>query len=953
MRFLRSALLALLAFVLSLIAPLCASAQNYTTSITLSHLLTSQNLSSQGPTPYATICAIPSDVYGTPIAVSAPTWGFIAKGTKFCGSVVSGALSSGINVPDAAHTNASTPIFYNITIQPTIAGGIANGEPTQLTAVPNITSTSYDLDTYAPTITGSITPSGALVSSPSIPSACTSPSLLIRSTDGSLWSCNTGTYSPAAAAANVTAASILAAGQLSNNTSGYSGGNTVTGTNNCTQIPQSGFITCDLRNQTQSALPSTGTVTNGDYVLNNYGYQGDNWGNPGGWTSSTNLHLATNTNIRGIKEGINEALTSHADGDTIGGYIYTYADCGFVDQSGEGCKGLGIAMSQNLGFYIGTYTRATVTGPTSPALSAATSGNNWLTDGTYLIDETTNVLAYEQNGASAPVTSTQIGTSGTYLAHQIPVLSSTGGAAHVPLSTTYGTAFATGTNVISNLAPPLPNTVSVAVTVQPIGGIYNAFANGHACIEGHWFTEQTTLTVGTMNPTTHVQTVTMPVRNPEDSLVLWQGGLCGNSQVTWNYDIDYAYTGAQQLFQAFGSLDGASIVYGFEVGGFNNNYANMPVGGMSIATSTPGNVTFNVPNLGGQPTGTTTTVNSSALHVYESSEIINAGAFSTPTSEALEPNVMVLNSGDVMADPHSASLQIAGANVGIGAAVPCNPSVECDALRVSAGGNGFVGASNSGPSLLNFTNSNPPSFYKEGGGQEQVPDLAIINGPYRSMFNSFFTPGIGGRVFSFLSPPASTTLEPTFCFLCFDYSNMNAASIVADLVNYKLIFNGANLPSPIVTNGTLTNTTAHGLIVGSGPTPDGFSDSEIEMSNSSTGNSPVVVTMERAQNNAYVGENYMTGNNYSAGWAAGLVPGSADYMIRDFTGANALDCQPGTANPCTSSKPFVAPSIAAAGTTFTGTTAAASNCNGGGAITGVAGCLVITIGGDTHYTPYF
>jgi hypothetical protein len=36
-----------------------------------------------------------------------------------------------------------------------------------------------------------------------------------------------------------------------------------------------------------------------------------------------------------------------------------------------------------------------------------------------------------------------------------------------------------------------------------------------------------------------------------------------------------------------------------------------------------------------------------------------------------------------------------------------------------------------------------------------------------------------------------------------------------------------------------------------------------------------------------------------------------------------------------------------------GTTAAASNCNQGGVLTSVAGCLIETIGGATHYVPYF
>lgn len=49
-----------------------------------------------------------------------------------------------------------------------------------------------------------------------------------------------------------------------------------------------------------------------------------------------------------------------------------------------------------------------------------------------------------------------------------------------------------------------------------------------------------------------------------------------------------------------------------------------------------------------------------------------------------------------------------------------------------------------------------------------------------------------------------------------------------------------------------------------------------------------------------------------------------------------------------------APSTFGAGTvTFGGNTAAASNCNQSGVLTGVAGCWVIYVAGTIHYLPYF
>ena len=48
-----------------------------------------------------------------------------------------------------------------------------------------------------------------------------------------------------------------------------------------------------------------------------------------------------------------------------------------------------------------------------------------------------------------------------------------------------------------------------------------------------------------------------------------------------------------------------------------------------------------------------------------------------------------------------------------------------------------------------------------------------------------------------------------------------------------------------------------------------------------------------------------------------------------------------------------APTVSASQVGFGGTTAAASNCNQSGVLTGVAGCLVINVAGTTHYVPYF
>ncbi len=187
MRFLRSALTALLAVAVGL-APAYAQT-NYTTNITQTNLLA-------GGTPVANakVCATAVDQVGNPITFSAPSWGLILANTPFCGAVSAGAITGGINVPDANHTNNPSPIHYNITIQLLAsAGGAPTAPPIVLSNVPNVSGTTYSLDSYAPSTVAAI-PANVIVAGPGAPGSCAGNSLDIDTTSMALYGCKSGAY---------------------------------------------------------------------------------------------------------------------------------------------------------------------------------------------------------------------------------------------------------------------------------------------------------------------------------------------------------------------------------------------------------------------------------------------------------------------------------------------------------------------------------------------------------------------------------------------------------------------------------------------------------------------------------------------------------------------------------------------------------------------------------------
>lgn len=179
------------AAALLLLAAAPVFAQNYTTDVTLTKLL-----AAGGPIPYAQVCVYPADIYGNPISVSAPTWGLLLAGTPAgCEAVVSGAFATPLPVPDAYHTDASGPIYYNISIQQTNSSGTPTAQAVLFKAVANVTGIAWALDAYAPSANVPVPPSNVMTVASAVPGSCTAPSIYLPSSSSTQPAyCQNGVY---------------------------------------------------------------------------------------------------------------------------------------------------------------------------------------------------------------------------------------------------------------------------------------------------------------------------------------------------------------------------------------------------------------------------------------------------------------------------------------------------------------------------------------------------------------------------------------------------------------------------------------------------------------------------------------------------------------------------------------------------------------------------------------
>lgn len=425
-------------------------------------------------------------------------------------------------------------------------------------------------------------------------------------------------------------------------------------------------------------------------------------GNAGGWRTQTNTYLTGLFAARGITQGLGISLQKHAVGD-VNNYFYSYSDEGRTDQSGEGHELLAMDGGENDGYFHGTIASTMGVGDTAPVL-AFVSGNNWTTDGAFLLDLSKGAIHGNYNGGSRKL-------NGTYLEY-LPVTNS------LPLTTAWGQL----TAAIENPGIPPNTSASLTATIQlrRIGSETPSFTTGHACIAGPNYPEQTTITMAGQAVRGR-QTIILKYKNPNGTVgssvtypILFQGGICGQYI---SEDANMAYSGYRTSYYAFASLTGSDLIYGVNLAG-------------SLLSQ-------ELPMVSEAQTKT------SGYHLYPGAEIVtNTTTGATPI---LEANVVDWMTGDLVEAPHYPMVNTSALHLDLTQNTPSNNQHSYESYAVV---HGFGVASQSfyADYLLN---ANPSSYYSDFGGPVATPYCGhCVDGYWTSPFYTVYGPASGGAVLS-------------------------------------------------------------------------------------------------------------------------------------------------------------------------------------------------------------
>lgn len=422
---------------------------------------------------------------------------------------------------------------------------------------------------------------------------------------------------------------------------------------------------------------------------------GFNLGNNGGWSNSFINVLTANFARRGITQTIGGAQTKHAIGDCAAIYLYVKTDGGMAAASDEGACAITAQVLENQGYFHGTVSSTTGTGDTSPVL-AHTTGNNWTTDGGYLLDITKGTLNGTLTGTSTPLSLTiNSGATATFLNYL------TVSGATLPISTAIGIATAAIANPSTTRDNPILTTV--IVNVAQIAGVYQPFTAGSVVtIAGINYPEQSVIQTASAVSGTHQQTLTLKLCNPNTQAILFQGGIQGQYI---SADANLALSGMRSAYFAFGSLLGTDMIYGNQVtGGVANNL---------------------LPNAGceaWQPSGA-----NSAWHLYPGAEVVKNSDQGFACT--VEQNRVAWAATDVVEGVH---FPTAGGNGALFVRIqytPPNASLGWSGIHVVCDGPGTAGGNSSGAFIQNaFT----PTHYLGSGGPLQAPIGLSLAGQWAS-----------------------------------------------------------------------------------------------------------------------------------------------------------------------------------------------------------------------------
>ena len=474
-----------------------------------------------------------------------------------------------------------------------------------------------------------------------------------------------------------------------------------------------------------SALPAESVADYESLIVTGSGVD---LGNQGGASVRKATSTSVTSYVRGITQDHAGFINCRATGDCIASYEYIEADGGESAASDETIGAYDAELNEN-----GAYFRGTA--PVNYGVGALnidptyTSGNPWTTDGTYFINTSRDVLTATQSGASVPIaSSTMADQSNAIMLNYLPL-----STAALPVTTTWAYAFGqpvTFPNGSSTITATQSISVTKSFTVQPIAGVYTPLpSSGVVCLASDIYPEMATITAsGPMNATSHVQSVTMSLRNPHEDMAIFVGGACGRFV---SFDADsLTDTPTRQLFYVYGSLTGSDLIYGDSLFGYVTG-PTIPYAGMIASKAGP-----------------------NALHIFHGAEIVaNRTAGANPT---LEPNNMDIEAGDTLEDPHFPHVGFKGIGLKVQVTTPCTASGSCDFLGFT---NAALGGFTFGANYFRTRNGVPESSYLAGGGKRIPGNGWKIEGPIGTVITMSEAPqgnlpgGAGGGIISVGASP--------------------------------------------------------------------------------------------------------------------------------------------------------------------------------------------------------
>lgn len=359
-----------------------------------------------------------------------------------------------------------------------------------------------------------------------------------------------------------------------------------------------------------------GIVLGSEWLVSGHGYNSGSTGSSAvNWSTFHDIYLDPLFETRGIKQSLSIYHTDHAAGDSDPISIYGNFDGGCERGADECDKGFVDYPSENTSYFHGTIASGGATGATL-LTTANTSGQNFFTDEGYLLDIS--------KGTYTGTYSSQ-GTHDGYA-----VVNYTG--ASLPVSTAWGTLNTGTTSAANGKYQQYVSQPNMTVTLSADSP--GAFVVGtNACMVsplGGGFVEQLPITA-VQAASGNQQTITFSTRYGWVSgSILMQGGMCG--QIATN--------------QASSAWRSGSLV----VGSFSAT--QVLIGSCSPASCNDPNV-YNV--LGLISAGAVTAF-------YPGAEIIGTSN-GTPNTVELANNTVAWANGDVIENPHPASVSIRGASI--------------------------------------------------------------------------------------------------------------------------------------------------------------------------------------------------------------------------------------------------------------------------------------------------